>query len=159
MDGAGKAFRQHRSFNASLNPICLGQTKDLCEIFWTFLPGRSAIIDFEFNGQCGVVTRKDATVVYVGGSWDCFSAGHVEYLRRARVAVQTTRPTMVVVGLWADEVCKCTHVQSKKCAHTRTRQTIKCVTGESPFLLLLERALAVIVCRVRFLHSDPSTDH
>lgn len=40
-------------------------------------------------------------VVYIGGSWDCFGAGHVELLRRAKSAVDDA---LLVVGIWSDQV-------------------------------------------------------
>jgi ethanolamine-phosphate cytidylyltransferase len=42
-------------------------------------------------------------VVYLGSSWDCFGAGHVELLRRAKRAAAADDP-FLVVGVWSDEV-------------------------------------------------------
>lgn len=40
-------------------------------------------------------------VVYIGGSWDCFGAGHVELLRRAKDVADNV---LLVVGIWSDQV-------------------------------------------------------
>jgi len=105
--------------------------RDLLDIFAGSILPRPAIIDLDSTGHCEIPRPKDTTLVYVGGSWDCFSAGHVEYLRRAKAALHVHGPVILVIGLWSDKVVQDT-------------------TGEPPFLLLLERALAVIQCR----HAD-----
>lgn len=57
--------------------------------------------------HCPKVPRSTgATVAYIGGSWDCFGAGHVEYLRQVRAALRPNEPVMLVVGIWSDEVCE-----------------------------------------------------
>lgn len=43
-------------------------------------------------------------IVYVGGDWDCFGSGHVEYLRRCK-ELFATKSTTLVVGVWSDNVC------------------------------------------------------
>lgn len=46
---------------------------------------------------------RNGKVVYVGGSWDCFGSGHVEYLSRAK-ALYPADTVVLVVGIWSDEV-------------------------------------------------------
>lgn len=41
--------------------------------------------------------------VYIGGRWDCFGAGHVELLRRARSAIPS-EDVLLLVGIWSAEV-------------------------------------------------------
>jgi hypothetical protein len=65
------------------------------------------IIDLDSPGRFEIPRLGDTKVVYVGGSWDCFSAGHVEYLRRSKAAVRVNDRVMLVVGLWSDKVCQC----------------------------------------------------
>ena len=57
------------------------------------------VIDLDSAGRCEIPRLGDTMVAYIGGSWDCFSAGHVEYLRWAKAAVHTNGCTMLVVGL------------------------------------------------------------
>jgi ethanolamine-phosphate cytidylyltransferase len=40
-------------------------------------------------------------VVYIGGGWDCFGAGHVELLRRSKSVADDV---LLVVGIWSDQV-------------------------------------------------------
>lgn len=60
------------------------------------------------------------------GAWDCFGAGHIELLRRARDALPPT--SRLIVGVW-------------------TGETIEALTGAPPLLTCLERALALAQCR------------
>jgi len=86
-----------------------------------------------------VHSHREIITGYVSGSWDCFGAGHVEQLRRARKALLESNNRIaddeicvrLVVGIWTDE-------DSTK------------VSGEAPLLFLQERALSVIQC----LHTD-----
>ncbi|KAF8531011.1 Nucleotidylyl transferase [Gautieria morchelliformis] len=64
-------------------------------------------------------------IVYIGGSWDCFGAGHVELLRRAKCIADNV---VLVVGIWSDKV-------------------LQARTWERPLLALRERALAIIQCK------------
>ncbi|KAF7971841.1 hypothetical protein HWV62_19861 [Athelia sp. TMB] len=78
--------------------------------------------------NCHAIPRpRNAKVVYVGGSWDCFGSGHVEYLKRAK-DLYPADIVLLVVGIWSDE-----DVQEG--------------TGEPPLLITAERALAVIQCK------------
>jgi len=90
------------------------------------------IIDLANLDACELPAfNSTKNTVYIGGSWDSFSAGHVEYLRRAKEAsysLSGTGSSVLVVGIWSDEV-------------------VQEMTGERPLLMLLERALAVVQCR------------
>ncbi|KZV92525.1 Nucleotidylyl transferase [Exidia glandulosa HHB12029] len=78
------------------------------------LTGEKAVLPEEFP----------ATRALTCGAWDCFGAGHVELLRRAREAGGGS----LIVGVWDDA-------------------TVEEVTGEKPLLAHLERALALVQCR------------
>ncbi|KIM76056.1 hypothetical protein PILCRDRAFT_826705 [Piloderma croceum F 1598] len=108
-----------------------GPLRNLLDVFAGSIFPPPAIIDLDSPGRFEFPRHGDTKVVYVGGSWDCFSAGHVEYLRRSKAAVRVNGRVMLAVGLWSDK-------------------TIRDVAGDPPFLLLMERALAVIQCR----HAD-----
>ena len=46
-------------------------------------------------------------IVYVGGSWDCFGAGHLLYLGRAKEALsprESSSSCLLAVGVWSDHV-------------------------------------------------------
>ncbi|TFK57564.1 Nucleotidylyl transferase [Heliocybe sulcata] len=102
-----------------------GYLDRLLEEFVESIPGPFPVVDFgSLSGAmaspfCSLVGAK----VYVPGSWDCFSAGHVEFLRRVKEAV--TSDSKVVVGVWSDEE----------------------MTGGPPLLTVVERALAVVQCK------------
>lgn len=83
--------------------------RDLMEVFASSISPPLRIIDAvteDFHAIPGLTS--DATVAYIGGSWDCFGAGHVDYLRRAKAALKTgeSQAVTLVVGIWPDEVQK-----------------------------------------------------
>lgn len=65
------------------------------------------IIDFGLpDGPKGIPQTEGRSVIYVGGSWDCFGAGHVEYLRRAKEVLPAHKRPSLAVGIYSDEVRK-----------------------------------------------------
>lgn len=68
-------------------------------------------IDFGLpDGSKRIPNTEGRVVVYVADSWDCFGAGHVEYLRRAKEALPAHEKPLLVVGIYSDKVRKRTSV-------------------------------------------------
>ncbi|KAF8525201.1 Nucleotidylyl transferase [Hysterangium stoloniferum] len=108
-----------------------GKLRELLDLFVAAVPYPYAVLDYG-NLLCGngvedIRTKRPAgkTIKYIGGSWDCFGAGHVELLRRAK---EIEENGVLIVGLWTD-------------------QDIQVQTGARPLLTLLERALAITQCK------------
>jgi hypothetical protein len=80
--------------------------RNLLDAFARSISPPPAIIDLDSPGPFEIPRLGDTKVVYVGGSWDCFSAGHVEYLRRSKAAVRANGRVVLAVGLWSDKVCQ-----------------------------------------------------
>lgn len=59
---------------------------------------------------------KRKRIGYIGGSWDCFGAAHVERLREAReMLIEKSSKgdeVTLIVGVWTDEVRKRTTVKT-----------------------------------------------
>jgi len=81
--------------------------RNLLDAFAGSISPRPVIIYLDSPGRFEIPRLGDTKVAYVGGSWDCFSAGHVEYLRRSKAAVRVNYCVMLAVGLWSDKVCQC----------------------------------------------------
>ena len=78
------------------------------------------------NSNSNSSSSGERRVVYVGGGWDMFHAGHVEVLRKAR-----DFGDYVVVGVYGDQV-----VNERR-------------GGNFPIFSLHERVLSVLGCKVR----------
>ncbi|EJD55213.1 Nucleotidylyl transferase [Auricularia subglabra TFB-10046 SS5] len=72
------------------------------------------------------LAKDDRPHALIYGAWDCFGAGHIGLLRRARDALPPS--SRLIVGVWAGE-------------------TIEALSGSPPLLTCLERALALSQCR------------
>ncbi|CEL51776.1 putative ethanolamine-phosphate cytidylyltransferase OS=Schizosaccharomyces pombe (strain 972 / ATCC 24843) GN=SPAC15E1,05c PE=2 SV=1 [Rhizoctonia solani AG-1 IB] len=124
------------STTSLIDRILLPETRLLApeEAFWKLINEFAAacsepppIIDLsDPNNRHDILPRDNPRdVVYIGGSWDVFGAGHVELLRRAH---QSRKDTYLIVGVWGE-------------------QSTWDECGERPLLDTLERVLAVLQCR------------
>lgn len=75
------------------------------ELFVAAVPYPYHVIPYDIlSSKQDVIRRRWPTqkrIVYIGGSWDCFGAGHVEFLRRAKTIAEDV---ILVVGIWSDQV-------------------------------------------------------
>ncbi|KAF8588434.1 Nucleotidylyl transferase [Ramaria rubella] len=104
----------------------------LIDLFVASIPHPYPVLRYDrlSSDECCIIRQRwppQKKIVYLGGSWDCFGAGHVELLRQAKNITEPEN-TLLVVGVWSDQVL-----------HDRT--------GGRPLLTLLERALAIIQCK------------
>jgi len=108
-----------------------GNLRELLDLFVAAVPYPYPVLDHGNllcrNGLETIRTKwpTGKTIKYIGGSWDCFGAGHVELLRRAK---EIEGNGVLIVGLWSD-------------------QDLQVQTGERPLLTLLERALTITQCK------------
>jgi len=121
--GSQAFLKRKKLFQSDQRPL-----RGLLDTFAGSVSPPPAIIDLSLPHPRKLPRSQGTTVAYIGGSWDCFGSGHVEYLQRAKAALHSNGPLILVVGIWSDGV-------------------VEDITGEAPFFLLLERALAVIQCR------------
>jgi ethanolamine-phosphate cytidylyltransferase len=100
------------STTSLIDRILLPETRLLApeEAFWKLINEFAAacsepppIIDLsDPNNRHDTLPRDNPRdVVYIGGSWDVFGAGHVELLRRAH---QSRKDTYLIVGVWGEQV-------------------------------------------------------
>jgi ethanolamine-phosphate cytidylyltransferase len=96
-----------RILHPSLSTSDTHSLRPLLDAFANSCSPRPAIVDLAGPGPHEILVGP-SELVYIGGSWDCFGRGHVEYLRRAKEAASALggRPRLLVVGIYSDQVLR-----------------------------------------------------